>query len=67
MLQRDELTGIPSVLRNKAFILDVVCDQKAPSPDVIGMKLADALAWVEGCGEVNVGYLGEMEPELENE
>jgi hypothetical protein len=45
------------------FILDVAVDQTAPPPDVLGEKIADALQWIEGCGKVNVSYLGPMEPD----
>ena len=62
MLQRDEVGGTPQVLSVHGFVFDVTVDQTAPSPEVIGQKIADALMWVEGCGEVNVGYLGPMEP-----
>jgi len=50
------------VLKTLGFVFDVVVDQNAPPPDVIGQKIADALQWVEGCGEVNVAYLGPMDP-----
>lgn len=65
MIQRDEVHGQPTVLSTHGFILDVQCDQHSPSPEVIGQKIADALAFVEGCGEVNVGYLGPMDDEQE--
>ena len=65
MIQRSE-TGEPTILSVHGFILDVQCDQKAPSIEVIGEKIADALMHVEGCGQVNVGYLGPMEAEEEN-
>jgi hypothetical protein len=64
MLQRSE-KGEPMVLSTHGFILDVTVDQTAPDPEGIAQKIGDALMWVEGCGEVNVGYLGPMEPETE--
>ena len=66
MIQRDEQNGQPSQITYHGFILDVECDQHAPSHEVIAMKIADALAFVEGCGIVNVGYMGEMENPEEN-
>ena len=66
MLQRDESgNSSPNILTTHGFVFDVICDQNAPSADVIGQKVADALMWVEGCGEVNIGYLGPMDPETE--
>lgn len=64
MLQRDE-AGTPISLSNQAFILDVEVADNGPSSEVIINKICDALAWVEGCGAVNVGYLGPLEPETE--
>ncbi len=59
MIQRSE-AGEPTLLSAHGFILDVVIDQHAPSTEDLACKIADALFHVEGCGNVNVGYLGEM-------
>ncbi len=62
MLQRDESgASVPETLVAHGFIFDVECGAKAPSPERIGEIIADALMWVEGCGKINVGYLGPME------
>ncbi len=61
MLQRDAVGAEPHILTVRAYVVDVTVDQTAPTPEVLGQKIADALLWVEGCGEVNVGYLGPME------
>lgn len=64
MLQRDEAGGSIH-LSLHAFILDVEVADNGPSSEVIINKICDALAWVEGCGAVNVGYLGPLDPEVE--
>jgi hypothetical protein len=68
MLQRDESGAVvPEDLIAHGFLLDVQCGSKAPTPERIAEILADALMWVEGCGEVNVGYMGPMDPIDEEE
>lgn len=68
MLQRDESgAGTPIAAQAHGFIFDVEIQENGPSPERIVEKVADALMWVEGCGEVNVGYLGPMTPETDED
>lgn len=63
MLQRDS-----GALTIHQFHVTVELEDGRMTHEQASMKLADALAWVEGTGEVNVDYLGTIErPEDEDE
>ena len=43
------------------YLVAVQADPAHLDPDQAGMKLADALSWVEGAGEIDVTFIGTME------
>ena len=69
MIQRDESSStinIPTVQQEFTVRVEVDANQ-GPSPEVVALKIADGLAWVEGCGHVDVSYLGSIDPPNSNE
>ena len=42
------------------YLVAVQADPAHLNPDEAGMKLADALSWVEGAGEIDVTFIGVM-------
>lgn len=45
----------------QVFMVAVEVAESGPSIEQIKLKLADSLAWVEGCGTVDVDELGKLE------
>lgn len=53
-------TGKTDKLKAYGWIVGVEAHESV-DPNTVTQKLADALAWVEGIGTVDVEYLGEIE------
>ena len=51
----------------QVFMVAVEVAESGPSIEEIKLKLADSLAWVEGCGTVEVDELGKLDAYEDNE
>ena len=60
MLQRKE-GGKEPVLATYGYLISVELDVAEVIPESLTAKLADALSWVEGCGQVDVDMLGKID------
>ena len=59
MLQRENGSGKP--LKTFAFLVAVELEEGTLDTDAAASKIADALLWVEGVGDIDVTVMGEVD------
>ncbi len=59
MLQNHTARGKDKTLMEHGYLISVQAESRV-DPEVVRLKLADTLKWVEGVGEVEVTYMGDI-------
>ncbi len=43
-----------------SYLVEIEIDPARINPTQVGMKLADSVSWVEGCGKVKIVFIGSV-------